>query len=491
MPPSPDAAPGLEPDRARQEAWLDSFSRFALDHLEGLERAPAVGAVGAEGLAVAREVSVPLREEPLEGGVARVLSLLDRAVGASLGTAGPGYLAYVPGGGLYAAALADFVACCVNRYTGLAAAAPALCRLEADVLAWLARAFGYGQGAAGLLTSGGSMANFGAIVTARHHAFGDTDDLRGARAYASGQVHHSVAKSLRMAGVPTSGLATVAVDSRLRLDVADLERQVRADRAAGRRPFLVIASAGTTNTGAVDPLPALADLCARESLWLHADGAYGGAFVLCDEGRRRLAGIERADSVTFDPHKGLFLPYGTGCLLVREGALLRRAHHGGADYLQDFDAFERGGEPPSACEYGPELSRDYRGLRVWLPLVLHGARAFREALAEKLELARLFHRGLTRLAAGGLPLEAVDEPQSSTVGFRLTRRPGEPLAAWNARNAAFLAAINDRKRVYLSSTALPVEDGAAFTLRACILSFRTHRDRIEAALEDVAAAASS
>jgi aromatic-L-amino-acid decarboxylase len=218
---------------------------------------------------------------------------------------------------------------------------------------------------------------------------------------------------------------------------------------------------------------------------LHVDAAYGGAFVLCDAGRQRLAGIEQADSITFDPHKGMFLPYGTGCLLVRDGAQLRRAHAEGADYLQDFEAMDRAGEPPSPAEYGPELSRDYRGLRLWLPLMLHGARAFRDALTEKLALAERLHAALQALTAAGAPLEIVASPQLSVVPFRLRRGPGESLATWNARSAALLQAINARQRVYLSSTALPVADGLAFTLRACVLSFRTHARHVEACVDDV------
>jgi aromatic-L-amino-acid decarboxylase len=254
------------------------------------------------------------------------------------------------------------------------------------------------------------------------------------------------------------------------------------------RPFLVVAAAGTTNTGAIDPLPALADLCATERLWLHVDGAYGGAFVLCDEGRARLAGIDRADSITFDPHKGLFLPYGTGCVLVREGERLRAAHSGAADYLQDFEAMGGGDELPSPAEYGPELSRGYRGLRLWLPLMLHGAQAFRDALDEKLQLARRVHAGLAALIADGASVEIVAAPQLTVTAFRLRRAPKEPLGAWNARNAALLTTINGYQRVYLSSTTLPVDDGAAFTLRFCVLGFRTHARHVERGLEDIARA---
>lgn len=153
---------------------------------------------------------------------------------------------------------------------------------------------------------------------------------------------------------------------------------------------------------------------------------------MCEDGRRRLTGIERADS----PHKGMFLPYGTGCLLMRDGEQLRRAHAAGADYLQDFDAMDRSGEPPSPAEYGPELSRDFRGLRVWLPLMLHGARAFREALVEKLALAQRLHAALQALVAAGAPLEIVAAPQLTVVPFRTQRREGETLAAWNVRSGA-------------------------------------------------------
>jgi aromatic-L-amino-acid decarboxylase len=462
----------LEPDRRVQEQWLQAAGHFALDHLAALEATPAVGPVGAAGNRIAAEVSVPIPELPLAGGIERVLHILERAVGASLNTPGPGYLAYIPGGGLYAAALADLLSNCVNRYTGLAAAAPALVRLENDVLVWLAGAFGYGPAARGLFTSGGSLANFSAVVAARHAHFGDAGDFRPAVVYTSTQVHpHNV--------------RAIDVDADSRMDVAALAAAVRADRLGGAHPFLVVASAGTTNTGAIDPLPELAALCAMERLWLHVDAAYGGAFMLCDEGRRRLASIERADSITFDPHKGMFLPYGTGCLLVRDGEQLRRAHAAAADYLQDFDAMDRAGEPPSPAEYGPELSRAYRGLRVWLPLMLHGTRAFRDALAEKLALTERMYTGLQALIAAGAPLEIVAAPQLTVVPFRLQRREGEALATWNARNAALLQAVNAGQRVYLSSTALPVADGLAFTLRACVLSFRTHAQHVDACVEDV------
>jgi len=255
------------------------------------------------------------------------------------------------------------------------------------------------------------------------------------------------------------------------MNVGALRDAIRVDRVAGRRPFLVVPSAGTTNTGAIDPLGDVADVAAAENLWMHADAAYGGFFQLTDRGRDRFRGIERADSITLDPHKGMFLPYGTGSLVVRDGALLREAHYEGAEYLQDV---AREGELPNFTEYSPELSRDFRGLRVWMPLKLHGVAAFRDALDEKLDLAAYLYGAL----AGQVELELPWEPQLTVVPFRLAG--GEDPA-----NQRFLDRINASKRVFLSSTMLQ----GRYTLRACILNHRTHRDRIDEAIEIIAKAA--
>lgn len=483
MPPPMTTAYPLEPDAEALTALIDRFARFAVEHIERLEQMPAAGLPPAQARARARQVRRPIGEQPLEGGVPAITALLDRAAEAALLTPGPGYLAYIPGGGLPTAGIADLVADLLNRYTGLTPAAPGFGRLEADVLQWLATQLGYGPAARGLLCSGGSLANFTAIFTARLERLGEHADLRHAVIYSSRQAHHSVAKSARMAGLSPANLRLVALDDRLRLRPDALAAQIKADRRSGRRPFMVVSAAGTTGTGAIDPMHALADLCEAEDLWHHVDAAYGGSFALCDEGKRRLDGIERADSITFDPHKGLFLPYGTGCLLVRDGAALHRAHAGDADYLQDFEVGDD--QAPSPAHHGPELSRPFRGLRLWLPLMLHGAAPFREALAEKLALAERFHRGLQTQVERGAAIELVDAPQLSVVPFRLRRGADETLADFNGRNAAWLRAINDRGRVCLSSTALPVEDGPAFTLRVCILSFRTHARHIDQALEDI------
>lgn len=466
----------LEPDLAERASWLAAANDHVQAMLAGLAEAPASGRAGVAALELGIHEAIQEHGRPLKD----ALDWLGEARTVGLQPAGPGYLAYVPGGGLFATAVASFVSLAMNRFTALANASPVLARMEHTVIDFLAAELGLPSTAAGYLPSGGSLANFTAIVTARVARLGEDGDLRHATIYTSREAHRSVMKAARLAGIPPANVREIAVDDRLRLDVAALEASVRSDYGTGMRPFLVVASAGTTNVGAIDPLGPIADLCAELGLWLHVDAAYGGAFALTEEGRAKLAGIARADSITLDPHKGFFLPYGTGCLLVRDGAALKYAHAESASYLQDLasDTSTR-----SAAEYGPELSRNDRGILLWLPLWLHGAAAFRAALREKLALARVLREGLR-----ALPIEVPLEPELSIVTFRTQRQAGEPIEAWNLRNRALLDHINGCGRVYLSSTLLPTDLGPAFTLRACVLSFRTHEAHIQHALEDVALA---
>jgi aromatic-L-amino-acid decarboxylase len=313
------------------------------------------------------------------------------------------------------------------------------------------------------------MANFSAVVTARR-ALLPEDFLRGTL-YATNQVHHSVTKAAVLAGFPASSVRVVPHTAELRMDVEALRELVAKDRADGREPFCVVASAGTTNTGAVDPIPELVTVRDQERLWLHVDGAYGGFFQLTERGRRLFTGIEQADSITLDPHKAMFLPYGTGALVVRDGERLHAAHNVEAEYLQDLSG---DAATPNFAEYSPELSRDFRGLRVWLPLMLHGVDAFREALDEKLDLTRLLYDAVRAMPE----LEVPWEPEVTVVAFRL--RNGDDEA-----NRRFLDRINAPRRVFLSSTMIE----GRFFLRACIVSHRTHRDRIEEAIDIIRQAA--
>src|SRR4051812_4410776 len=398
-----------------------------------------------------------------------LLALVDAAATKGFDTANPGFVGYIPGGGLFAAALGDFLACVVNRYTGVAQPAPALVALEASLLRWLCGVFGLPDSARGVLTPGGSMSTFSALVAARTARLGE--QFLDGTLYVSGEVHHSVMKSAQIAGLPRDAVRVVPTDRHLRMDVDVLRTAIAADRAAGRRPFLVVASAGTINAGQVDPLNTLADVAAAEDLWLHVDAAYGGFFQLTARGRERLRGIERADTITLDPHKGVFLPYGTGCLLARDGVALRRAHEVVAHYLpspSDDPAL------PDFSAYSPELTRDFRGLRLWLPLHLHGVDAFVRALDDKLDLASYVHGELSAMPE----LEVPWPPDLSLVAFR-------PRGGSDEDTLRLLDRIHATGRVWLSSAPI---DGRVF-LRVCILSHRSQRDRMEELVDVVRRAA--
>ncbi|MPZ65044.1 MAG: aminotransferase class V-fold PLP-dependent enzyme [Pseudonocardiaceae bacterium] len=451
----------LEPDRTEMERIAGLVTDRAIGFVDSLDERPASHDQVDEDLL--RQVAAPPSEQP--GSLEMLLDRLDEAAGCALETAGGGYFGYIPGGGVFSSAVAELYARAVNRFGGMAAFAPPLVALEQGVIRWLAAACGLPAASGGLLTTGGSMANLSAVVAARHAGLGE--DLIGGRLYVTAQAHHSVTKAARIAGLPAAAVRVVPSTAQLRMDVEAAAAMIAADRTAGHRPFLLVGSAGTTDTGTIDPLPGLADLAAREGLWLHVDGAYGGLFTLTDRGRTRLRGIERADSITLDPHKSLFLPYGTGALLVRDPNRLAAAHQGGAHYLQDL-APDR--DVADFAGLGVELSREVRGLRVWLPLQLHGVAAFRAALDEKLDLARTAYEALAAEPA----LEVLAEPELTVVGFRL--RDGDDTA-----NRRLLERINASRRVFLSSTSVH----GRVVLRLCVLSHRSHAEHVDEAVRIV------
>jgi aromatic-L-amino-acid/L-tryptophan decarboxylase len=458
----------LELPAADFRALIDAAASRLVAHVESLPRQPAHDTEG--GAALARSLAEPLPESGTA--VDELLDLLfTRAIPKSFNTAGPGYLAYIPGGGLPQSAVADLISDGVNRYVGVFAAAPALAQLESNVIRWFGEIVGYPDSARGILTTGGSLATFSALVAARRDRL--PEDFLGGTLYASDQTHHAVQKAALLAGFPPSSVRAIESDENFRIRIDALEAAIRADRTRGRTPFLLVGNAGTTNTGAVDDLSALADVAARAGLWFHVDAAYGGFFALADEGRARLAGLERSDSVVLDPHKGLFLPYGTGALLVRDGDALKRAHALSADYMPSMQ------DDPDLVDFNllsPELSRGFRGLRVWLPVKMHGIGPFRRNLEEKLLLAREAANALRKMPG----IEIVAEPQLSIVAFCAVR-PGLSGEELDSLNRDFLARINAKKRVYLTGTLLR----GRFALRICVLSFRTHRDRMRAGLEDI------
>jgi aromatic-L-amino-acid decarboxylase len=455
----------LEPASEEMRTLAARVLDLLVEAAEGLERAPA--SMNNPSPALLAEVSAPPPESPRDADT--LLDLARRAAAAAYETAGPSYLAYIPGGGIFSSALATFLAAGLNRYTGKVTPAPALVALEASVLRWMCDLFGFPATAQGLLMTGGSLANLTALAAARaRHAEGRTDR---AVVYVGEHAHGSIAKSARTIGIAREHVRMVRSTRDLRMDVGHLKALLEEDRRAGLIPVCICAAAGTTNTGTVDPLAEVADVAQQAGVWLHVDGAYGGFFQLTARGRARLAGIERADSITLDPHKSLFLPFGTGALVVRSADALRHAFTEEADYLQDLgDA----GALPDFDALSPELTRDFRGLRLWLPLHLHGVGAFREQLDEKLDLAHLAYETLAADPRFDLPWT----PDLSVVAFRLAGESDEV-------QLRFLERINASQRVLLSSTRI---DGQIY-LRLAILSVRTHEDRIREVLEIIDRAA--
>lgn len=422
----------------------------------------------------AAEYCRTLREAaPEEGSALEPLldHIFDDLVPRSFNTTGPGYFAYIPGGGVYPAALADFINDTTNRYTGIWQAAPALVQLEANVLDWLRDWMGFPATTRGLLTTGGSMAMFNGIVCARERLLGT--DIRSGTLYTSEQAHHSIVKSARLAGIAADRVRTIGTDREYRMRPELLASAIAADRAAGLKPFIVLSSAGTTNTGAVDPLEAIADLCAREKVWHHVDGAYGAFFHMVPELRPLLAGLSCADSLTLDPHKGMFLPYGTGALLVRDGAALRAVHSSTAGYLpENQDEFY------DPAQYGPELSRGFPGLRVWLAVKMYGAARYRAAVAEKRALALWGAEQVSRIP--GIVMDAW--PQLSLFAFHLEGKGLESREAQDEAARDLMEGVTQRGRVMVTGSVI----GGRFLGRVCVLSFRTRQREMEECVEEIA-----
>jgi glutamate/tyrosine decarboxylase-like PLP-dependent enzyme len=455
----------LEPDVAQRAEWRRAVDAHVEEFLGRVHELPAyVPDYGPRDGALAR----PFPEEPAS--IDDVLAVLAKEVERhGINPASPRAFGYIPGGGLYAAALGDYLADVINRYAAVLFASPGAARLERHVVSWLAGIVGYPpESSGGDLTSGGSIANLSAIVTARECHEVRSADLGRRVIYFTAHTHHSVHKALRIAGLAECVQRTVAMDALGRMDVAELGRCVAAHRQAGLLPWMVVANAGSTDIGAVDPLGDIASLCRAEDLWLHVDAAYGGAFLLCETGRRALAGIELSDSTVIDPHKGFFLPFGSGAVLVRERGLLAAAHHYRANYMQD--AVDADGEL-SPADLSPEFTRPFRAMRLWLPIQLYGLAPFRAALEEKLLLARYFHERLN----GAKGFEVGPPPELSVVTYRYVPAQGDV----DAFNRKLIEAVQRDGRVFISSTLL----NGRFVLRLAVLHFRTHLDEVELAID--------
>jgi len=453
----------LEPSPGERKEVRKKVVSYSEKFLNDIEKIKAYNVTIGKGIDL---LESPISEKPID--IDKAIKLIEKNVDyPGLNPASGGHLAYIPGGGIYFSALGDYLADIFNRYAGVFYASPGAVRMENMIIKWMAEVVGFPKNAGGNLTSGGSLANLMGIVTARDAKNISSRNITASVIYLTKQVHHSVDKAIRIAGLNECMIRHVAMDGRFKMDMKELEKLISLDRQNKLNPFLVIASAGTTDTGAIDPLEEIGTIARKNNLWYHIDAAYGGFFVLTEEGKKKLKGMEMADSLVIDPHKGLFLPYGLGVILVRDVKHLQKSHYYQAQYLQDALA---GADELSPADLSPELTKHFRGLRLWLPLKLMGVKPFRACLEEKLLLAKYFHSEIQKSG-----FEVGPEPELSVCTYRWIPKKGDV----NAFNKKLLEAVVADGRIFISSTML---DGK-FTLRFACLAFRTHLREVDLLLK--------
>lgn len=453
----------LEPSAGERKAVRKKVISYTENFLESIYELNAYNHTTGKGIGL---FDSPVSEKGI--GIDKAISLLKKNVDhPGLNPASGGHLGYIPGGGIYYSALADYLADITNRYAGIFYAGPGAVRMENMLIGWMNNVIGYPKNAAGNLASGGSIANLIAIVTARDAKSIQSKNAERSVIYLSRQVHHSVDKAIRIAGLRECIVRYVPLDKKFRMRAAALEKQIVSDKKNKLNPFLVIASAGTTDVGAIDPLSQIGDIAKKYRLWYHVDAAYGGFFMLTAKGKKKLGGIEKSDSLVIDPHKGLFLPYGLGVVLVKKKKYLQASHYYIANYMQDAVSAN---EEPSPANLSPELTKHFRGLRLWLPLKLHGIKPFRACLEEKLLLAKYFYKEIQKLG-----FETGPAPELSVVTYRYVPAQGDA----NTFNKKLVEAIQHDGRIFISSTML---DGK-FTLRFACLAFRTHLKTVDLLLK--------
>ena len=391
----------------------------------------------------------------------------------------PRFFAFVPGPSNLVGAYADFLRSGYNIFAGswLEGSGPAM--VELVTLDWIRKQAGYPETAGGIFLSGGSLANLSALVTARD-ALLKPEEFSRAVVYGSDQTHSSVLRAMRILGWQKTQFRKLESDVAFRVRPEEVRRAIREDRAAGLAPFCVIANAGTTNTGAIDPMAELADVSAEEKVWLHADGAYGAAALFCERGRKLLSGLQRADSFALDPHKWLFQPFDCALLMVRDRTTLRHAFHvreDEAEYLQDARAGE---EEVNLWDYSPELTRPFRALKLWMSLQVFGADAFAAALERTFHLAEYAERKLRERTNW----EITSEAQMAVVTFRYVPQWQTNASTESGRRSdALNRAIAARMQEQGFALVLTTELRGKTVLRLCTINPRTTEDDIAKTVE--------
>lgn len=376
----------------------------------------------------------------------------------------PRFFAYVPGPGNFVGAMADALVSAFNPFAGAWAMSPGAAQVELVTVDWLRAACGLPEGAAGLFVSGGSMANLTALAVARHRRLGE--DAGRAVIYCSDQTHSSIERGARVLGFRADQLRKLPVDDGFRLRVDALHDAVEEDSARGEVPFCVVATGGTVNTGSVDPLPRIAELCRARGMWMHVDGAYGAAASLTPQGRAALAGLELADSISLDAHKWLFQPFECGCVLMRDGAALKDTFRLVPEFLRDTDLAT---EEVNFRDWGVQLTRGLRALKLWMTVQVFGMDAIRGAIAWGIQLAEAAEEELRASDAW----EVVTPAQLGIVTFRY-RRPGLDDAATDDLQRRVTAALAADGFALLSTTVLR----GRTVLRLCTINPRATDDDV-------------
>lgn len=399
--------------------------------------------------------------------------IFDRAMTNGTMHAHPGFMAHVPSGGLFQAAVGEFIARTLNRFVGIWAAAPGFTEIESNVIRWFCDILGYGDHAFGYMTTGGSIANFMGLRCSLEQLDEAARPL--ATVYVSSQGHFSIEKAAKLAGISRDRVRVISTRSDYSMDTEELAERIESDKRSGLFPACVVATAGTTNTGAIDDLRDVAIRCRTHNIWLHVDACLGGFFRLTARGKEMLEAVDMAESISVDAHKSLFLPHGTSALLVKEKARLRETFEvPGAAYNPGLTNED---ELVNFCNYGPELSREARGFTAWLPIKMHGIKAFERCLDQKLDQAEYLAESL--LDINGTEVVRRGSPHLPVVAFKLR---GDSRAEEDRMNEMLCELICSRGNVYLATTRLP---GEGLVLRACILHHQTDQGAIDQVLEDM------
>jgi aromatic-L-amino-acid/L-tryptophan decarboxylase len=461
----------LDPSADEIRDWGNSVIELMTDYLGGLRDRPVYGHMSSRKIRDRLDAALPTKGIDFDG-LLKVFR--ETIIPFSRQNAHPRMFGYVQSPGTPLAAFADLFASTLNANLTVWRSAPAPVELERLTIDWIRQILGFNAEAGGLFVSGGSMANLAAIAAARQAKHDSSGRLR---MYVSSETHFSIAKAAALLGIGQENVLLVGVDERFRIRVHDLVTKITADLEAGYIPFCVVANAGTVNTGAVDPLAEIREVADRFQLWMHVDGSYGAFAVLAESARKLFVGMERADSIALDPHKWLYLPVDVGCVIYRDAEIARAAFAHEAEYTRIIG--EEADEAFAFWDYGPELSRRFRALKVWMLLKGVGLDALGAAIESNLACAR----HLESMVRVSDDFEMVAPVELSIFCFRHVpaQLRGQSPQGIDIFNERLLVALQRDGSSYLSNATL----GGRFALRGCVLNYRTTLRDMEILLDDL------